>query len=201
MDDHAPTPEAEHLAEPLRSRWSPTVFDPEHALTDDELRTLLDAARWAPSRGNSQPARWFVATRGSAAHVALVARLSRGNAGWVPRASAVLIGAAAVEGEGTDPDFSRYDVGQAAAHLTLQARALGLHAHQFSGYDREALALDLGVPPHVRLLAGVAVGRRGGADSADPADLDREQRARVRRRLAEIAYGDRWGEPWPPSLS
>lgn len=199
---HAPMPGAEHLAEPLRSRWSPSVFDPDHRLTTEQVVTLLHAAQWAPSHGNLQPWRFVVAERGDAAHRLLVPHLSRGNAGWVPRASVVFLAGAKVaaeEGEEkpTDPDLSLYALGLAAAQLSLQAHAMGLWAHQFQGFDKQAVADRLGVPPYCRLVAGIAVGARGDAAEVPERDREREQRERRRRPLPEIAYGERWGVPWP----
>ena len=195
------------LAEPLRSRWSPSVFDPDHVLSDAQVTTLLSAAQWAPSAGNLQPWSYVVAPRGSAAHDVLVPHLSRGNAEWVPRASLVLLAATQV-GPGPDEDRprngdqARYDLGQASAHVTLQARAMGLHAHQFAGFDRDVVARALEVPDHVSLMAGIAVGAHL-EDLDDPritaADRERESRPRTRRPLTEIAYGPRWGEAWTTS--
>lgn len=212
-EQHAPRPEAESLAEPLRSRWSPSVFDPHHELSSADIEVLLRAAQWAPSAGNSQPWRYLVAPRGSAAHDLLVPTLTRGNAGWVPRASLVLLAgvqvAADPEGrDGSGPksvDHARHDLGQASAHITLQARAMGLHTHQFAGFDRQAAASVLGVPSYVELMTGIAIGVPL-AESADEglaagdgligSDRARERRGRERRPLAQIAFGGRWGEPW-----
>jgi nitroreductase len=194
----APAPDAEGLAEPLRSRWSPSVFDPTHTLRRDEVTLLLEAARWAPSRGNSQPWAFVVAPRGSAAHAAFVPHLSRGNAGWVPRASLVVVAGCRLD-ELKDPahaPYAYYDLGQAVAHLTLQAQAMGLHTHQLAGFDADAAAEALGVPDGVRLMTGVAVGVRGDAAEVPERDAEREQRPRVRRPLEEIATGGPWGEPW-----
>lgn len=191
---HAPTPDAEGLAEPLRSRWSPSVFDATHTMSDAEVATLLEAARWAPSAGNSQPWRFVVALRGSGAHDSLVPHLARGNAGWVPRAALVLLAGVEVV-DVKDPDTARYDLGQAAAHVTLQARAMGLHAHQFAGFDKAACAAALGVPDSVRLMTGIAIGVRGDPAEVDERDADRELRERSRRPLAEIAHDEGW-RPW-----
>jgi nitroreductase len=187
----------EGLAEPLRSRWSPSVFDAVHLLSRAQVETLLTAARWAPSSGNSQPWRFVVAPRGSAAHAALVPHLSRGNAGWVPRASLVLVAGCEVV-DVKDPDTARYDLGQAVAHLTLQAVAMGLATHQFGGFDKPAAALALGVPDHVQLLAGIAVGVRGDPAEVPERDRERELRERTRRPLAEVAHdvGDGGWRPW-----
>lgn len=195
-------PGAEHLAEPLRSRWSPSIFDDEHRLTHDELSTLLHAAQWAPSSGNSQPWAFVVAERGSASHEALVRHLSRGNAGWVPRASVVLVATTQVAPDadgngGRSEALAHYDLGQAAAHVTLQARAMGLHAHQFGGFDKDALAAELGVPDHVQVMSGIAIGVRGAAADVPERDQEREQRPRSRKPLAEMVHGAAWGQPWP----
>jgi nitroreductase len=198
-DEHAPMPTAEGLAEPLRSRWSPSVFDDAYDLTDGQLETLLHAAQWAPSWGNSQPWRFFVARRGDATHAVLVDHLSRGNSGWVPRASVVLLTATQVEpddeGEGGGP-HAAYDLGQAAAHVTIQAASMGLHAHQFAGFDRAGLAARLGVPPHHALLSGIAVGRRGTPEDVDERTRGREDRVRQRKPLEEFVYAGAWGTPW-----
>ncbi len=190
------------LAEPLRSRWSPRILDERHELADDDLALLLDAARWAPSWGNLQPWAFVVARRGGRAHRVLVPHLTRGNAGWVPRASVVLLAAAQVApAPGEQPlkgeSYACYDLGQAVAHLTLQARASGLHAHQFAGFDREAVAAELAVPAHFRVMTGVAVGILGDPDAALERDRDREVRPRTRRALAEFVHVDGWGRPWP----
>jgi nitroreductase len=191
----------EGLAEPLRSRWSPSVFDDTHVLDRSQVALLLTAARWAPSCGNAQPAHFVVAERGSPSHAALVRHLTRGNARWVPRASLVLVAGAQhapdERGEGGyKPRYADYDTGQAAAHVTLQARAMGLEAHQFAGFDKEALAAELGVPAYVRLLAGIAVGVRGDAAGVPARDAERDERMRHRVPLEARAHGDRWGVPW-----
>ena len=162
---------------------------------------LLLAAQWAPSCGNAQPAAFIVAERGSTSHQVLVRHLSRGNSGWVPRASAVLVVAAQLapdeDGEGGyKPFHAEYDAGQAAAHVTLQAHAMGLHAHQFAGFDKPAVADELGVPAHYKLMAAIAIGVPGNPEDVPEGDRDREHRARRRRPLHKVAHGPRWGAPW-----
>ena len=103
VTDRAPHPTAAGLAEPLRSRWSPSVYDDAHRLSSTEVETLLRAAQWAPSKGNTQPWAFFVCVPGTPQHDRLVATLSRGNAGWVPRASVVFVTTAQVR-ESDEPD-------------------------------------------------------------------------------------------------
>ncbi len=188
------------IAEPLRSRWSPSVFDDTHVLTDAQVTRLLEAAQWAPSSGNRQPWRYVVAPRGSAAHAVLVPHLSRGNSGWVPRASVVFLSAVVLGSDGDelkDLLIPAHDVGQASAHLTLQAEAMGLKAHQFGGFDHVSVAAGLGLPDGVRLVAGIAVGVRGNPAEVPERDAARDHRLRDRRPLAETGYDERWGHAWP----
>lgn len=194
-------PGAEKLTEHLSARWSPSVFDETHSLAADEIETLLHAAQWAPSAGNAQPWAFFVAERGSTTHQLLVPHLSRGNSGWVPRASVVFIAAAQVaqdeNGDGPEwPDYSHYALGIAAGHVVVQATSMGLVTHQFAGFDHGAVASELGVPSYWQVMTGIAVGRHGDASTVDPRDAEREERERVRKPLSEIAFVDRWGTPW-----
>lgn len=187
------------IAEPMQSRWSPSVFDDTHELGDSEITRLLEAAQWAPSSGNRQPWRYVVAPRGSAAHAVLVPHLSRGNSGWVPRASVVFLSAVVLGSDGDelkDVLIPLHDVGQASAHLTLQAEAMGLKAHQFGGFDHPAVAAGLGLPADARLVAGIAVGLRGNPAEVSERDAERDHRTRDRRPLAETVYDERWGHAW-----
>ena len=197
----APQPGAEDLTEHLRDRWSVSVYDPAHELAAAEIRLLLEAARWAPSAGNSQPWSFLVLPRGSAGHETFVGHLSRGNSRWVPRASAVFVAIAQIRtgpgGEGpTWSDYAEYDLGQASAHLTVQAASMGLSSHQFAGFDHEGVAEAFGVPEWWKIMTGIAVGRHGDPAQVDPLDAAREERERFRRPLEEIAYAGTWGTPW-----
>ncbi len=183
----------------LRDRRSYSSFDPEHELSHAEVTTLLEAAQWAPSAGNSQPWEFVVALRGDAAHRVIVDNLSRGNAGWVPTASAVLLGATKVrsgleEDAPSFSDYAEYDLGQAAAHVTLQARALDLDAHQFAGFDHDAVAAALGVPANYKVLAGIAIGRH--VEPTDAGLREREARPRTRRAISDFAHTATWDQPW-----
>ena len=193
MTQRAPRPGAERLAEPLRSRWSASVYDPSHTLSLEEVDKLLAAAQWAPSAGNSQPWVFFVCVRGTENHERLLRHLSRGNLSWVPRASAVFLAAMHERtGEAADApsfsDYAMYDVGQAAAHLTVQAHAMGLHTRQFAGFDHEHLARELELPATHRLLTGIAVGVAGDPSTVDERTAARDERERVRRPISSWAF-------------
>jgi nitroreductase len=171
----------------LAHRWSPRGFDPEYELSDADLHTLLEAARWAPSNGNSQPWRFVVSRRGDEIHPRLVKHLMPGNQLWAPSASMLMLAAAAtVRDDGKVLAHAWYDTGQAVAHLTVQAGALGLAVHQMGGFDREGIRAEFALPAHVEPIAMVAVGRYD-PDAPLPEPLwTRERAPRERRPVREI---------------
>jgi nitroreductase len=129
----------------------------------------LEAARWAPSAGNSQPWAFIVGQRGDATHTRLVRYLARSSSAWAPAASLLVANLAHRYVEGTDweySEFSLYDLGQAVAHMTVQAQALGLHVRQFRAFDRAGLAAEFAVPDHWEVTTMAAVGRPGQANAS-----------------------------------
>ena len=157
--ENAPSPSLHPL---LASRWSPTAFDAAHELTPAEIELLIEAARWAPSAGNSQPWAFLVGRRGDAAHGRLLGHLTASSARWAATASLLVANLSHRYVEDTDwefSEFSLYDLGQAVAHMTLQARALGLFVRQFRAFDRAGLAAEFDVPDHWEVTTMAAVGR------------------------------------------
>jgi nitroreductase len=189
----------EHVEPPalhplLRERRSVREYDAAHRLGDEDLAALLEAARWAPSAGNSQPWAFLVGRRDDEAHRLVVPLLAPSVRRWAPAASVLVFALHQVASGPEDDallysDYAAYDLGQAVAHLTVQAAALGLSTHQFAAFDHAGLAAACGVPPHWSVTTGIAVGR-GITSDLTP---------RVRRPLAEVAYGGRFGVPALPA--
>ncbi|ROO59237.1 nitroreductase [Micromonospora sp. Llam0] len=177
---------AEPLHPLLADRWSPRAFDPDHRLTDRQLTALLEAARWAPSCGNSQPWRFGVVRRGDAAHAGLLDALDPGNRVWAHAAAALIVVAAqsVADNGGTRP-WAAYDTGQAVAHLSIQAQHEGLAVHQLGGFDAERVAALLPTAALTPLVV-VAVGRRAATIELDEPLAARERAARHRLPVADL---------------
>jgi len=176
----------------LRDRRSIRAFDPSHELSPDVLETLLEAARWCPSAGNSQPWAFLVGQRSDPAHTVFVRLLAGSVRRWAPDASALVFTlhrtASGPEADALPySDYALYDLGQAVAHLTIQAASLGLATHQFAAFDHSGLAAAAAVPPHWQVTTGIAIG----------VGIESEVRPRDRRPLEEFVYGARFGEPRP----
>ena len=200
-DPHPLDPSAE-IHPLLRERWSTRAFDPDHELSHDELTRLMEAARWAPSAGNSQPWAYLVGLRGDETHATFVETLSRGNTSWAPRASALLVSLHQVGHEEDASfvysDYAAHDLGQATASLTVQAQSMGLSVHQFAGFDHAAVAAAFAVPPHWQVTTGIAVGRHlddAGLAAADPLLQEYDVRTRDRKSFEEFVFKGRFGRP------
>ena len=174
----------------LASRWSPTTFDPAAGVTPAEVESLLEAARWAPSAGNSQPWAFIVGRRGEPEHDRLVRHLAKSSARWAPTAGLLVGNLAHRLVEDTDwgySEFSVYDLGQAVAHMSFQAQSLGLHVRQFRAFDRAGLAAEFEVPHHWELTTMSAIGRVPPEVARD-ASGGSPQPARQRRSSIEIRW-------------
>jgi nitroreductase len=168
-------------------RWSPRGFSDE-PLTERELQTLFEAARWAPSCYNEQP--WlFVYATEPEARAKLLACLVSKNQTWacrVPVLMFVLARRNFAKG-GKENRHAPFDAGAAWMALALQARKLGLYAHAMAGFSLEKAYEALGVSPEEYLImAAVAVGRLGDAAGL-PDDLAVLESPNNRKPHAEVA--------------
>jgi nitroreductase len=183
---HTPSVLDAPVLDAVAERWSTRIFDAEAPIDEHALTSALEAARWAPSAANTQPWRFIVARRGTAAHEAVTSSLAGFNAAWAPAAGAlVVVLAETATADGTPLRWAEYDAGQSAAFFVLQAHDAGLATHQMGGFDRAAISRDFALDPTTEPLAIIAVGAAGDPASA-PADVrDREAAPRTRRPLAD----------------
>ncbi|GAA2033505.1 nitroreductase family protein [Agromyces tropicus] len=182
---HAPTDAP--LIAPLVERWSPRAYDPTAELSDDTIRTLLEAARWAPSANNVQPWRFIVARRGTPAFAAIHDALMGFNQAWADSAAALIVNVAeTVDEAGAPRRWATYDLGQAVAYMSLQAQHDGLHTHQMGGFDAARLAQAFGLGAGLEVVSVSAVGKLGDAATLPEPLREREVAPRSRKPLDEL---------------
>jgi nitroreductase len=159
------------------------------ALAREQLATLLEAARWAPSCFNAQPWRLAYALRDSEHWDPLFGCLVEGNRVWAERAGALIAVITRSEYERNDkpaPTHS-FDGGAAWMSLALQASELGLVAHAMQGFDGDAARRALAVPEVYDLPAIIAVGHPGEIDDLPEGYREREKPS-PRKALDEISF-------------
>lgn len=170
---------ADHSINPIfLERWSPRAMNGE-AISEAELFTFFEAARWAPSSYNSQPWRFLYARRDTPMWETYFGLLAEGNKGWAKDASALvlLLSKITMTIPGKDVPIESYshsmDAGAGWGYFALQAQMSGWSTHAMVGYDMPRAVAELDIPADYRVECMIAVGRRG-----DPATLSEAARAR-----------------------
>ena len=174
----------------IRDRWSPQAFA-DRSIDDATLRTLFEAARWAPSSFNEQPWAFVVARRDDTAEFARALDcMVPFNQDWAKSAGAVVLTVAhATFARNDKPNAHAFhDVGLAVAQLTAQATSAGLGVHQMAGFDAGKARETYGIPAGWDPVTMVAIGYYD--DSDEPGE-------RSRKPLAEMVYTGGWGETSP----
>jgi nitroreductase len=101
------------------------------------------------------------------------------------------------EKDGRPNRHAFYDLGQAAANLSLQATALGLVTHPMAGFDAEAARQRFAVPAGWEPVSVIALGYPGDPDSLNETLRQRELGQRKRKPLPSLVFSGAWGNPAP----
>lgn len=123
------------IADVFRKRFSPRVFLNEK-VNEEDLKIILEAARWAPSSYNRQPWYFYIADKDTSFFKQLTRLLSSGNE-WAKQVPVLILACYHEKDEMGENDKAQYDLGQAVATLVYQAQILGYYSHQIGGFDAE----------------------------------------------------------------
>jgi nitroreductase len=179
----------------LARRWSPRAFA-DQPVAADVLRSLWEAARWAPSSANHQPWSFLVATRDDQQEFGrMLGCLVEGNQIWAKQAPVLMISVAGKLDRDNDPNaHAWYDVGQAVISLSVQATALGLFVHQMAGILPDKIRELYQIPDSHEPVTGLALGYPGTTEQLSDKLRQREIAARTRKPIGEFVFAGRWGQ-------
>ncbi len=168
-------------------RWSPRAFT-QQPVTEEQILTVLEAARWAPSASNLQPWRFFYGVRGTPEFDTLLSLLVPFNEGWAKEAGALIFIASITTFDGERQNITNsFDAGSAFMSLSLQAHSLGLVAHGMAGIEYDKAPTVLSLPANLKIEAAVAIGHQG--DTSSLADfLQTREAPSVRLPLSDIVF-------------
>jgi nitroreductase len=157
------------------NRWSPRCMSGEE-LSDEELMTLFEAARWAPSSYNNQPWRFIYAKRNTESWNRLFNLLAEGNKIWAKDSAAlvVLISRKNFEFNEKPSITHQLDAGAAWENLALEACYRGFVTHGMEGFDYQRARQELGIPENYDVMAMIAIGKRGSKENLPPKLRDME---------------------------
>jgi len=169
-------------------RWSPRAMSGEE-LSDTELMSLFEAARWAPSSYNNQPWRFLYARRHTPHWPVFLDLLIPGNQAWAQRAAVLIliVSKTTMDYNGQPSVTHTFDTGAAWENLALQGWLNGLVVHGMQGFDYEKAAQVLAIPDDYTVEAMVAVGKPGALEDL-PTHLQAREVPSPRKNLAEIAW-------------
>lgn len=191
-----PAPTGADVHPLIAARWSPRALS-TRPVEPSLLRSVFEAARWAPSTFNEQPWRFLVGTADEPRWIErLRGYLSEGNA-WATRAPVLVASAyrTTFARNGRTNRLALRDLGAAEENAFLEAFHRGLVMHQMAGFDRERLRDEL-LPDGHEPGSMWAIGYPGGPE--DVAALPERKRAgetaeRTRRPADEMVFGGEWG--------
>ncbi len=183
----------------IARRWSCRAFDASKPVSREQIVSLLEAARWAPSCFGDEPWRFIVWDKNSdaAAWQKAFDCLGEWNQNWVKNAPVLMLTTAnsLFRKNGNPNRWGQYDTGAAAENLCLQAVASGLMAHQMGGFDEEKTRSAFNIPKEFALMAMIAVGYQGEPEILNEELKELELAARARTPLGAHFFEGGWGVP------
>src|SRR6266571_752702 len=144
----------------IRERWSPRAFSKKE-ISSEDLRSLFEASRWAPSSSNEQPWAFLVSTADDKEnHAKMLSTLVEFNQGWAKYAPVLAIAVSELNFAKTGkPNRNAfYDTGAAVANLSAEATSRGLFVHQMAGFDPHKAIELFEIPSGWEPIAAFTIG-------------------------------------------
>lgn len=180
---------ADHPIHPLiLNRWSPRSMSGE-PISEGDLMSMFEAARWAPSSYNNQPWRILYAKHGSSDWPKFFDLLIDFNKSWCAKAAVLgLFVSEKIFEKNKKPSITHsFDTGAAWENLALEGNSRNLVVHGMQGFDYKRAKEVLKVPDEFEVLAMFAVGKPAPKETL-PTDLQKSEIPSSRKKLAEIAF-------------
>ena len=170
-------------------RYSPRAMSGE-AISKEELMTLFEAARWAPSSGNGQPWRFIYAMRDTKTFEKFLSFLVEGNRVWCTKASALIVTISQrVRDNGKESLTHSFSTGAAWENLALQASKMNLVSHGMEGIHHDLIREKLAIPENYSIEMMIAIGKHGKIEDL-PEPLQQRETPSNRKPLNEIVFED-----------
>lgn len=183
----------------LAARWSPYAFA-DRPVSNGDLRSLFEAARWASSSYNEQPWSYIVAKRENLEEFQkLLSCLVEANQVWAKAAPVLALGVARLRFfRNNEPNRAAvHDLGLAAGNLLVEATARGLYVHQMIGIVPEKAREVYEIPEGSEAWTGLAIGYWGDSNALPESLKERDLTPRQRKPLREFVFSGKWGKMSP----
>ena len=196
MIKHAKT---EHpIQDFIAKRWSPYGYA-NRDVSEADLRSLFEAARWAASSFNEQPWSYIVAPRAQEVEFARVLScLVEANQSWAKAAPVLALAVATLNFKrNRKPNrVALHDLGLATGNLVAEATARGLCVHQMGGILPDRAREIYAIPEGSEAVTGIAIGYAGDPESSSKEIRERDLAPRERKPQRDFVFGAAWGKPF-----
>ncbi len=188
-------PSTEGVLPLILERWSPRAFA-DRDVNPADLKTIFEAARWAPSSFNEQPWRFFVGHRNSETYKKIFGALVPFNQAWVQTAPVLILSVARTRFSHNDSpnNYAIHDLGAADGFITLQAASMGIATHQMAGFDQAKARDAFEIPESFAIGSVMAMGYQGDLSALGENYQAQEQAPRSRKPLSELVLSS-WDHP------
>lgn len=183
------------------NRWSPRAFSKEE-ISNETLMTGFEAARWAPSSGNSQPWHFVYSRRGTSSWEQFTQFLVEGNRVWADKAAALIVVLSRKEYKRGDKiiksDNQSFDTGAAWMSFALELNKLGWYTHGMAGIVNQKIVSELGITEGFNVECMVAVGKIGDKNELPEHLRSRElqsDRKPAKKFVSESIFETEWTKP------
>lgn len=175
-------------------RWSPRAMSGEE-LSDEELFSLFEAARWAPSSYNNQPWRFVYAKKGSEHWDKFFDLLVDFNQQWCKNAAVliVIVSKETFDYNNKTSKTHSFDTGAAWMSLALQGSLQGLVVHGMEGFDYNKTKEIFHISDAYQIEAMIAVGKPGKLEDL-PKEMQEKEKPSKRKQIKEIVFEGQFNE-------
>jgi len=187
---------SEPINELLSFRWSPRAFDIEKPVSREQILSICEAGRWAPSCFGDEPWRFMVwdINSNKEDYIRAFDCIGEWNQRWMRNAPVIMASFA-------DQNFrknqkpnrhAQHDTGLATENILLQAFSLGLVAHPIAGYDDVKLMTEFAIPSNFTSMSMIAIGYQASQTVLEGDQAKSESMARFRRPLGDTFFDSKW---------
>lgn len=181
----------------IAERWSCRAFDINKSISREQIISICEAGRWAPSCNGDEPWRFLIwdIYHNKQAYERAFNCLGVWNQKWVKNAPVLLAACADSQfrRDGKPNRWGQFDTGAASMNIYLQAVTLGLMAHPMGGFDKDRLRIEFNIQEQFEIMAMIAIGYQAEADVIeDEKQRANELKVRERKPIGTMFFDSEW---------
>ena len=177
------------ILESIQNRWSPRVFS-QQPITEKQVKSLLEAGRWAPSASNIQPWRIIWGIKGTETYDRIFNCLDDFNQSWAGNAQVLWLNAfkKTMKDNERENFHALHDLGLFMGNVHNQAASMDIAVHQMAGVRFKDAQKEFGFSNDYHVATAVAFGYFGGNSENLPADLKKQEEQPLRKRKSQDEF-------------